>query len=38
MQEHWYDTEKMNPTWIDLSEEWGKPLLVTTDSVAAKPL
>jgi putative endonuclease len=30
--------EKMNPTWIDLSEEWGRPLRpLTTDSAAAKP-
>ena len=27
--------EKMNPTWIDLSEDWGKPLQSLTSASAA---
>jgi putative endonuclease len=28
--------EKMNPTWIDLSEGWGKPLTTSNSGMAAE--
>ncbi|MGC2639531.1 MAG: GIY-YIG nuclease family protein [Acidobacteriaceae bacterium] len=28
--------EKMNPTWIDLSEEWGKPLQPMQDKMQVR--
>lgn len=29
---------KMNPTWIDLSQEWGKPIELLTPDFQPKPI